>query len=177
VSARPPGASPGASPDASPDATAPTRHDLEAALAATPLGRGLSREHVAVLAGCASPHALVAGGFLAHEGGEADTCFVLRSGRVAIEVRAPNETLVVETLGPGDVVGWSWMFPPHRWRFDVEVLADGEAIAIDGKEVRAACERDAALGYAISQRVAQVVIERLGATRLRLLDLYGRTSA
>ena len=118
-----------------------------------------------------------AGAFLAHEGEAANRFFVLRAGRVALEIESPTGPLVVETLGSGDLVGWSWIFPPHRWVYDVEVVERAHVVAIDAACLRDKCETDNAFGYRVMQRFAQVVAERLLATRIRLLDLYGSGDA
>jgi hypothetical protein len=102
---------------------------------------------------------------------------VVRVGSVALEIHAPTDPLLIETLGAGDLVGWSWIFPPHRWVFDVEVLDRAHLIVIDAACLRDKCNADPAFGYRVMQRFAQVVVERLQATRLRLLDLYGTCDA
>lgn len=141
-------------------------------LAGEPFTSGLSAEHLALLAGCARNVALVPGP-LHREGEPADAFYLLRGGSVALEVHAPAGALVVETLHAGDALGWSWLFPPHRWSFDVRVLEPARAIAFDGACLRGKCERDHELGYQLMKRVAQVFTGRLAATRLQLLDLYG----
>jgi CRP/FNR family cyclic AMP-dependent transcriptional regulator len=80
---------------------------------------------------------------------------------------------VLQTLEPGEIVGWSWLFPPYRWNFDVRALEPLGAIAFDGACLRGKCDRDPALGYTLMKRFARVLSERLGAARLQLLDLYG----
>ncbi len=80
---------------------------------------------------------------------------------------------MIETLGPGDVVGWSWLFPPYRWQFDAVALERVAAVALDGACLRAKCDDDTRLGFELTRRFAGVLIDRLQATRLRLLDLYG----
>jgi hypothetical protein len=84
---------------------------------------------------------------------------------------------VVETLESGDIVGWSWIFPPHRWVYDVDVLERAHLVVIDAGCLREKCDADPAFGYRVMKRFAQVVAERLAATRLRLLDLYGGSVA
>ena len=103
----------------------------------------------------------------------ADTFYVIRRGRVSIDVHAPGRGAeVIETVGPGSVVGWSWLVPPYRWTFDARALDDVGAIAIDGACLRAKALADPAFGFALLSRVSAVLLERLQATRLRLLDLY-----
>ncbi len=80
---------------------------------------------------------------------------------------------MIETIEAGEVIGWSWLFPPYRWHFDARALAPVRATRFDGACLRGKCEADPALGYDLMSRFAQVLIERLQWTRLRLLDVYG----
>ena len=134
---------------------------------------GLHEADIDLMAGCARNEVFEAGAFIAREGESADRFFVVRAGRVGLEIHAPTGPLVVETLGAGELVGWSWIVPPHRWVYDVEVLERARVVAIDAACLRDKCEVDPAFGYRVMKRFAQVVAERLQATRLRLLDLYG----
>jgi CRP-like cAMP-binding protein len=128
-----------------------------------------------LLAGCASNVRFETGDVLFREGGAADRFYVIRSGTVALETFAPARGgMTIETIGAGEVVGWSWLFPPYRWQFDARALSRVRATALDGACLRGKCEDDPALGYDLMKRFAQVMIERLQWTRLRLLDVYGR---
>jgi len=135
---------------------------------------GIAPEMLALIAGCGVNTHFAPGRHLLREGDAADKFYVLRSGRVAVETYAPPRGgLVVETLGAGDLVGWSWLFPPYRSHFDVVALEEVSAVALDGACLRGKCDEDPAFGYELTRRIAQVVIERLQATRMRLLDVYG----
>jgi CRP/FNR family cyclic AMP-dependent transcriptional regulator len=79
----------------------------------------------------------------------------------------------VGTLHGGDALGWSWMFPPYRWAFDARALSATEAIVIDGETLRESAATDHELGYHVVWRVAREMADRLQATRLQLLDVYG----
>ena len=139
-----------------------------------PFFRGLRPETIELVAGCGSNVQYEAGAPLFREGDHADTFFLLRHGSVAIEAYAPTGgALVIETIDAGDVVGWSWLFPPYRWHFDAHALGPVRATAFDGACLRGKCDADPALGYELISRFAQTMIERLQATRLRLLDVYG----
>jgi CRP/FNR family cyclic AMP-dependent transcriptional regulator len=139
-----------------------------------PLFADLAPEHVELLAGCARNVRVAAGTRLLREGRPADRFYLLRRGRVAVQAVVPGRgRVVIETLGPGDVLGWSWLVPPYRWHFDAETLEPVVATAFDGACLRAKCDADPALGYALMRRFAQVIVDRLQHTRLRLLDLYG----
>jgi CRP/FNR family cyclic AMP-dependent transcriptional regulator len=147
---------------------------IEGYLPGHPFFVGLDPDAFALIAGCAVNVHFRPDEYLFHEGDPADTFFVLRSGQVAIEMRGPTEGVVLDTAHEGDVVGWSWLVPPYRWTFDARAVTHTGAIAFDGECLRAKCEADPALGYALLQRVVQVMSSRLHSARVRLLDLYGK---
>jgi CRP/FNR family transcriptional regulator, cyclic AMP receptor protein len=148
---------------------------IDALLRDVPVFHGLGPDDLALLAGCATNCHFDAGAVLFREGDQADTFYLVRHGSVALETYVPARgSAVIETLEAGEVVGWSWLFPPYRWHFDARALTDLRATAFDGACLRGKCEADPKLGYELMQRFAQVLIERLQWTRLRLLDLYGR---
>jgi CRP/FNR family transcriptional regulator, cyclic AMP receptor protein len=149
--------------------------ELDALLAEVPLFAGLGAEELQLLAGCASNVRFDEGQVVFREGDPAETFYVVRSGAVALEAHAPARgELTIETLGAGDVLGWSWLFAPYRWHFDARALSRVRATAFDATCLRAKCDDDTAFGYDLMKRFAQVMIERLQWTRLRLLDVYGR---
>lgn len=148
--------------------------DIASLVAAHPLLRGLPGDTVDHVAGCARNVVFKRGELILVEGEAADTLYLLRRGRVALEVHAPGQgALVIETLGPGHVLGWSWLFPPYRWHFDARAIEPVGAVAVDGACLRAKAEDDPAFGYELMRRFASLMLERLQATRVRLLDLYG----
>ena len=138
-----------------------------------PLLAGLEPRILQLVAGCASTARFAAGDLVAREGSPANSFFALREGRVALELAAPTRTVVIETLGPGDVCGWSWLFAPYRWQFDVRAIEPVSALSFDGACLRGKIEADDALGYALMRRFVSVLLDRLQATRLRLVDVYG----
>jgi CRP/FNR family transcriptional regulator, cyclic AMP receptor protein len=148
---------------------------VDSLLAEVPLFAGMSPLQLELLAGCASNVRFDAGAVLFREGDEANAFYVIRHGTVAIEVYAPPRGgMTIETIEPGEVIGWSWLFPPYRWHFDARALSQVRATAFDGSCLRGKCDEDPALGYDLMKRFAQVMTERLQWTRLRLLDVYGR---
>ncbi len=135
---------------------------------------GLDDDALTLLAGCAANRHLRPGEYLYREGDPAETFFVIRHGRVALEAPTPSAgALVVETADDGEVLGWSWLVPPHRWQWDARVVEPTSVVVFDGTCLRGKCDEDPHLGYALLQRVAQVMLARLQAARVRLLDLYG----
>jgi CRP-like cAMP-binding protein len=135
---------------------------------------GLPEGTLELVADLAQPMAFVPGQLLAREGTLADLTYMITSGHVAIELHAPHRgPLVVETLSAGSVVGLSWSAPPFRYGFDVRALDDVQAAAIDATRLRAALAANPALGLPFVERLTGVILDRLQATRIRLLDLYG----
>ena len=146
-------------------------------LAAQPFLAGLSRSQLDELSFCTEKSYFHAGARLFEEDGRADRFWILREGHVTLDTHVPGRPdAVVETLGPGAVLGWSWLFHPYRWHFGASAVETTLALELDGPGVRSLCEHDPALGYLLASRFMGLVVERLQATRLRLLDLYGTPS-
>lgn len=153
-------------------------HGLAPLLAEHPFFRGLRPEHLATIAGCASNVRFDAGAMIAREGDEAAKFYVIRHGTVAIESFAPNAgPVIIQTVSAGDILGWSWLLPPYNWQFSARAQELVRAVALDGTCLRAKCEADHDLGYELLKRFAEIVAQRLSATRLQLLDLYGQAPA
>jgi CRP-like cAMP-binding protein len=146
---------------------------IEQYLPSHPFFAGLNDEAIALVTGCAVNAHFRPGQYLFREGEPADTFYVVRSGRVAIQTRLPTEAAMLDTARAGDIVGWSWLVPPFRWTFDAVATEETSVVSIDGACLRGKCEADPALGYALLQRVVQVMSTRLHSARVRLLDLYG----
>jgi CRP/FNR family cyclic AMP-dependent transcriptional regulator len=146
---------------------------LEPILAKHPFLKGLDPRHLKILVGCASNVRFSAGQFLFHEGEEANEFYMIREGKVAVQIQgAERGPIIVQTIGEGEVLGWSWLIRPYRWRFDGKALELTRAIALDGKCLRMKSEEDHDLGYELLKRFAGIIVERLEATRLQLLDVY-----
>ncbi len=147
---------------------------IDTLLQDVPIFHGMSHEALELLAGCASNTRFADGEVLFREGDEANIFYVIRHGRVALETFVPARgPVTIETIDPGEVIGWSWLFAPYRWHFDAKALGLVRATVFDAACLREKCEQDTAFGYDLMSRFAQVMIERLQWTRLRLLDLYG----
>jgi CRP-like cAMP-binding protein len=127
-----------------------------------------------IIAGCASNVRFDAGGWIFQEGEDASRFYLIRHGKVALKAFVPGRgEVTIQTIGEGDVLGWSWLFPPYRWHFGAQALELTRAIAFDGACLRMKAEADHDLGYELLKRFAQTIIERLQATRLQMLDVYG----
>ena len=148
---------------------------LEQELAEGPFFATVPSDELALLAGCGRNVHFDADTYLFRTGDAADVFYVVRHGSVALEAFAPARgPLLIETIGAGEILGWSWLFPPYRWHFAARAVEPVRAVALDGACLRGKCDADPHLGYDLLGRFAQVLIERLQWTRLRLLDVYGR---
>jgi CRP/FNR family transcriptional regulator, cyclic AMP receptor protein len=142
-----------------------------------PFFKGLDPDLIEFLAGCATNVHFKDGEIVFKEGGKADTFYVIRKGRIAIQVHNPaGGGTIFDTVDAGGVVGWTWLVPPYKWIFDATASEETSAVAFDGECLRNKCEADPAVGYALLKRVTAVMNERLEAARMRLLDLYGAGS-
>jgi CRP/FNR family transcriptional regulator, cyclic AMP receptor protein len=109
-----------------------------------------------------------------NEGQAADGCWLIHEGRVALETFVPGRgPVVVQTLGPGDVLGWSWLVPPYRWQFTARASEQVAAAELDTARLRELADTDPALGYPLALGLMDAVSARLQATRSRAMDLYG----
>ncbi len=146
-------------------------------LAAQPVLLDLEPSDIDLMAGCGHNEVFQRGAILAREDEPANNFFIVREGKVALEMHAAAGPLVIETIGSGDLVGWSWLFPPYLWVFDVVAVETTRALVIDAACLRDKCDADSAFGYRVMKRFAQVIVDRLQTTRVRLLDLYGAGNA
>jgi len=150
---------------------------LEELISAAPVFMGLSSAQLELIAGCGANQHFAAGERVFTEGGPAERFYLIREGAIALEVDAPGRgALVIETLHDGDVVGWSWLFEPYRWEFDARATVPTATVSFDGACLRGKCQDDHELGYQLMRRFAALLTERLQATRLQLLDVYGHGS-
>jgi CRP-like cAMP-binding protein len=146
---------------------------LEPILAQHPFFQGLEPRYLELITGCALNMVFKTGEILFKEGEEAKQFFVIREGTVRLEVFAPGQgEITIQTVETGDVVGWSWLFPPYRWHFSGRATTPLRVIALDGECLRGKCEQDHSLGYEFLKRFSHLMLDRLQATRLQLLDLY-----
>ena len=146
---------------------------LEAVLAEHSFFEGLMPRYMSLVTGCASNVRFKSGEYIFREGEQAAQFYIIRQGKIALEAHdAQRSRIIVETIEDGEVLGWSWLFPPYRWHFSARALKETRAIALDGVCLRAKGEADHDLGYELAMRVAHIMMERLQATRLQLLDVY-----
>ncbi|MCD7442339.1 cyclic nucleotide-binding domain-containing protein [Streptomyces lincolnensis] len=141
--------------------------------ATTHMPRALPAEHRQRLLNIAREVSFPQGTRLFEEGGRADRFWIIRTGTVDLDMHVPGRrAAVVESLGHNELVGWSWLYPPHTWHLGAEATSPVRAYEFDAAAVRDLCKDDPAFGMTVSQWVGQVVAHRLHAARTRLLDLY-----
>jgi CRP-like cAMP-binding protein len=117
---------------------------------------------------CASP-----GEYLARAGEPAHAFYLIQSGHVGIGTHLGERGAVpIQTLGPGDVVGWSWLLPPYEWHFDARAVDTVQGLFFDAAWLQQQCEQDYELGYHLLKQLLAVVTSRLGACRIIQLDIY-----
>jgi CRP/FNR family transcriptional regulator, cyclic AMP receptor protein len=147
---------------------------IEDLLESHPFFAGLSSGALELIAGCASNVHFDEGSFIFDQGEPADVFYVIRQGRVALEVQSPAKgPLIIDTMEGGEVLGWSWLIPPYQYFASARAVTPIRATALDGACLRGKCEADTDLGYQLLKRVTTVMYQRLQSTRIRLLDLYG----
>jgi CRP-like cAMP-binding protein len=148
--------------------------DIEQLLSAHPFFAGLGDELHEFFAGCGRNVHVNEGEYLFHTGEPAEHCYLVRHGRVALELVGPGgQRLVIDTVDAGGMVGQSWLVPPYEWYLDARAVAPTNLIELDAVCLREKCEADPRLGYLLLQRVAHTMYERMQAARLQLQDVYG----
>ena len=148
---------------------------LKSLLAEQSFYKGLNENHLELLAECATNVTFEAGQSIIEEGQPADKFYLISYGKVAVQVFTEGRgSLTLETLQEGEVLGWSWLVAPYRWRFDAKAMTLTRAIAFDAKRLREKLDQNHGLGYELLKRFVPVIAGRLEATRFQLLDVYGQ---
>ncbi|MBZ5669493.1 MAG: cyclic nucleotide-binding domain-containing protein [Acidobacteriia bacterium] len=133
----------------------------------------LPPRHLELVVGCAANARFQGGEFIFHEGEEAEKFYLIREGKVALSISSERRgPLNILTLGEGDILGWSWLFPPYRWKFSAKAIEPTRAFAMDGHCLRDKAELDHELGYELLSRFARIVETRLETMRLQLVNVY-----
>jgi CRP/FNR family cyclic AMP-dependent transcriptional regulator len=139
-----------------------------------PFFENLIPEYIELIAGCASLVKFDENHMVLKEGETADNFYLIREGKISLEMNVPDQgTVTLETVGKGDVVGWSWLFAPYQTHFDARALESTRAISFDGKCLRKKIDQDHNLGFHIMIQFVKIIQNRLQATRLKLIDMYG----
>jgi CRP/FNR family cyclic AMP-dependent transcriptional regulator len=138
-----------------------------------PFLAGMSRTHLALLTDCAIPVHFKKGQTILREGEMANRFYLIESGRVILESgEGFGDPVIVETIGSGDLLGWSWMFPPYVWHFTARAAEPTSAIFFYGTILREYCEKDHSLGYELFKRITPVMMKRLQSARKKMLSVY-----
>jgi CRP/FNR family transcriptional regulator, cyclic AMP receptor protein len=146
---------------------------LELVIKEHPFFYGLSDEHLDFITGCAKNVAFPEKHVMFTEGDPANEFYFIRKGLVSVELMVQNTgPTTVQTLGGGEILGWSWVSPPYHWHFNARTLKPTRALVFDANCLRAKCEEDHDLGYEMLKRFSNIITARLDATRLQLLDIY-----
>ncbi|MBI5245002.1 MAG: cyclic nucleotide-binding domain-containing protein [Elusimicrobia bacterium] len=136
--------------------------------------KDMPEPYLSLLEGCASNVRCEAGKYLIREGEEASRFYLVRKGRVNIELPLPRrQPITVQTVGENEVLGWSWMAPPRHWHFDARASDAVQALAFDTECIRAKSDRNHDFGYEIYKRFATVISKRLEETILQIVGLCG----
>ncbi|NTU84669.1 MAG: cyclic nucleotide-binding domain-containing protein [Chloroflexales bacterium] len=146
---------------------------IESTLANHPFFQDIDPEVIGSIVSFARSISFAAGHLIFHQGEPADRLFLISHGSVALEVFAPDHgPILLMTLGVGDVLGWSWLFPPYFWHLDARALTPTKAIAIDGAKLRASCDANHELGYQLMRHSVSTIEQRLQAALRQLVDLH-----
>lgn len=149
-------------------------HDLEQFIRVHPFLQGMPDEHIKTLTGCAKNMRFKQGAFLFREGENAESFYLIRSGKVAMELHAPPKgTIQIDSRKAGDVLGWSWIVAPYRWYCDARAVNEVRALVFDGVCLRGKFDQDAQLAYEMYRRFVPLIYRSLQVTQLQLLDVYG----
>jgi CRP/FNR family cyclic AMP-dependent transcriptional regulator len=132
---------------------------------------GLGSDDLDVIVSEAAGRRVKRGHILFHQGERADHFYLIKSGSVSVEIPAVyGPTLEIQALGPGKILGWSWLIAPFRWNFQARITEDAEIYEFDGAALRDRCERDPRLGYEMLKRFAGLMSERLDAARQKMIE-------
>lgn len=152
------------------------REKLEADVAAHPYLVGINPHHIRLLADCAMRAQFTAGQVIFRKGETANRFYLIESGKVALESSAGDQVVRIGEVGAGDLLGWSWIFPPYLWHFDARAVEPTTAIFLYGTILREYCEADPALGYELFKRMSEVMMRRLQAAREKLSEAMKKGS-
>jgi CRP/FNR family transcriptional regulator, cyclic AMP receptor protein len=142
-----------------------------------PFLAGMNRTQLASLTDCAMAAHFKTGQTILREGEFADRCYLIETGDVVLESEGKfSEPLVIETIGAGDLLGWSWMFPPYVWQFTARAIEPTTAIFFYGSILRQYCEKDHSLGYELLKRISAVMVKRLQAAHKQMLAFHARSA-
>jgi len=135
---------------------------------------GLDEKYFQILDDSASEVSMLRDQIVFRHGEAANHFYIIEGGRISLDIAIPGRGVIpVQTIHAGEVLGWSWIFSPYQWQFNARALEETIAISFDARRVRHAIDADHEFGFQMMIRFSAVMMERLQATRLRLVDVYG----
>lgn len=145
-------------------------------LVGLPFFKGMTEGQIRAVADTGTPVSYREGEYIFSEGGKADACYLVLDGAVALGLRTSGGgSRALLTLHAGDLLGWSWLYPPYRWAYDALVNSDTTAVRFDGPRLKDVADADPVLGYELMKRFTDMLVKRLQAVRMQLLDVYSTT--
>jgi CRP-like cAMP-binding protein len=132
----------------------------------------MCESHLRLLANNARQVHFPAGTRIFHEGDPAEHFYLILRGKVVLQAHSAGRSVPIQTIGSGEVLGWSWLFPPYCWHFDARAEGDTDALSFPATQLRDDCETDKTFGYALLKQIAELLIQRLQATRLKLVQAH-----
>jgi CRP/FNR family cyclic AMP-dependent transcriptional regulator len=150
----------------------PEPEPMATRVALHPFLAGMNHTHLTLLTDCAIAARFKTGETILREGEFANRCYLIETGKVVVEsVDCSGEPLLIEAIGAGDLLGWSWMFPPYVWQFTARAIEPTTAICFYGTILREYCEKDHSLGYQLLKRISAVMVKRLQAAHNQILSV------
>jgi CRP-like cAMP-binding protein len=151
----------------------PVPEPFEARVGLHPFLAGLRPHHIKLLADCAMAAEFQPNEYVFRQGDFANRFYLIEEGNVALEMRGPKDhSMPIDQVGPGKLVGWSWMFPPYVWYFDARATEPTTALFFYGTMLRQYCAKDPTFGFELFKRMSHVMLERLQAARIQLLKCH-----
>lgn len=149
-----------------------TPGDLDEIIATHPFLKGLNPHQTRILRDCAMITQFKAGELVFREGDPANRFYLILQGKVALEAHTQDRGVTpIQFVESGEVLGWSWLFPPYYWHFDARALEDTDAVFFYGAPLREECDSDHDFGYEMFKRISTVIVNRLHSTRRQLVSV------
>jgi CRP/FNR family cyclic AMP-dependent transcriptional regulator len=148
---------------------------LATRVALHPFLAGMKHTQLTLLADCAGARHFKTNQTILREGEFANGFYLIETGKVALEAQAGfGESIAIQAIGPGDLLGWSWMFPPYVWQFTARAIEPTSTLFFYAAILREYCEKDHSLGYELLKRISAVMVTRLQAAHDQMLSLYSK---
>lgn len=151
------------------------KQNLSRLLEEHPFFQGFKPEYLEFMAGCGSNLRFERGDLIVHDGDPADQTLFIRRGRAEMEIHVPGRGIqTLQTLEDGEMIGWSWLFPPYKWHVDIRAKETTMVLALNGNCLRKKLEEDTQMGYEFLRRLIYCMHRRIESGRFLNLDVYGK---